>query len=64
MQEFIQSGIDEIKNIAWMLNKNMAQILHYFIAKETNTKAEALNQNLQRFINVNYDARNNDFFLI
>ena len=63
IQEFTQSGIDEIKNIAWMLNKNMAQILHYFIAKETNAKAEALNQNLQRFINVNYGARNNDFFL-
>lgn len=63
IQEFTQSGIDEIKNIAWMLNKNMAQILHYFIAKETNAKAEALNQNLQRFINVNYGARNTDFFL-
>ena len=63
IREFIQSGIDEIKNIAWMLNKNMAQILHYFIAKETNAKAEALNQNLQRFINVNYGARNTDFFL-
>ena len=43
IQEFMQSGIDEIKNVAWMLNKNMAQILHYFIAKETNAKAEAIN---------------------
>ncbi|RLD44888.1 MAG: transposase, partial [Bacteroidetes bacterium] len=36
---------------------------HYFIAKETNAKAEALNQNLQRFINVNYGTRNIKFFL-
>jgi len=41
----------------------MGQIINYFIAKETNAKAEALNQNLQRFINVNYGARNSDFFL-
>lgn len=60
---FIQSGIDELKNIAFMIKKNMAQILHYFIAKETNAKAEALNQNLQRFINVNYGTRNSNFFL-
>ena len=60
---FVQSGIEEIKNIAFMIKKNITQILNYFIAKETNAKAEALNQNLQRFINVNYGARNSDFFL-
>ena len=63
INEFIKSGIDEIKNIAFMVKKNMGQIVNYFIAKETNAKAEALNQNLQRFINVNYGARNSDFFL-
>lgn len=63
IHQFIQSEIDEVKNIAFLLQKNRAQILHYFIAKETNAKAEALNQNLQRFINVNYGARNTDFFL-
>ncbi len=63
MKEFIHTGIDELKNIAFLIKKNMEQIINYFIAKETNAKAEALNQNLQRFINVNYGARNTDFFL-
>ncbi len=63
MHEFIKSGIDEMKNIAFLIKKNIGQIINYFIAKETNAKAEALNQNLQRFINVNYGARNSDFFL-
>jgi len=61
--EFTNSKIEEMKNIAFMLKRNQAQILNYFIAKETNAKAEALNQNLQRFVNVNYGARNTDFFL-
>jgi len=63
IKEFVKSGIEEIKNVAFLVKKNMGQILNYFIAKETNAKAEALNQNLQRFINVNYGARNSDFFL-
>jgi len=60
---FNKTGITELKNIAFMLKRNMPNILHYFIAKETNAKAEALNQNLQRFINVNYGTRNIKFFL-
>ena len=63
LKDFKCSGIDEMKNVALMINRNTAQIINYFIAKETNAKAEALNQNLQRFINVNYGARNSDFFL-
>ena len=63
IKEFIHTGIDELKNIAFMLKRNLTQILHYFIAKETNAKAEALNQNLQRFINTNYGTRNILFFL-
>ena len=61
--EFKKSNIEEMKNIAFLIKKNLGQIINYFIAKETNAKAEALNQNLQRFINVNYGARNSDFFL-
>ncbi len=61
--ELMQTGIEEMENIAYLLENNLGQILNYFIAKETNAKAEALNQNLQRFINVNYGARNTDFFL-
>jgi len=63
LKEFMRSNIEEMKNIAFLIRKNMGQIINYFIAKETNAKAEALNQNLQRFINVNYGARNSDFFL-
>ena len=63
LKKFKQSNIEEMKNIAFLMKKNMGQIINYFIAKETNAKAEALNQNLQRFINVNYGARNSDFFL-
>lgn len=63
IKEFRKTGINELKNIAFMLNNNMANILHYFIAKETNAKAEALNQNLQRFVSVNYGTRNIKFFL-
>ena len=63
LKELHESGIEELKNLAFMLKRNIAEILHYFIAKETNAKAEALNQNLQRFINVNYGARNTNFFL-
>ena len=58
IKEFIKSEIEEIKNIADTMQRHMGQILHYFIKKETNAKAEALNRNLQRFINVNYGARN------
>ena len=63
IKEFRKTGINELKNIAFMLKNNMANILHYFIAKETNAKAEALNQNLQRFVSVNYGTRNIKFFL-
>ncbi len=63
IKELLETKIEELKNMAFMLKKNLAQILNYFIAKETNAKTEALNQNLQRFINVNYGARNTDFFL-
>ena len=45
------------------IKTHMGQILHYFVKKETNAKAEALNRNLQRFINVNYGARNTQYFL-
>ena len=63
IKQLLHSDIYEMKNAAFILKKHSQHILHYFIAKETNAKAEALNQNLQRFINVNYGARNTDFFL-
>ena len=63
IKTLIKSANEELKNIAFMLKKNMNPILHYFIAKESNAKAEALNRNLQRFVNTNYGARNIQFFL-
>lgn len=63
IKDIKSSGIQELKNIAFLLKNNLSEILHYFIAKESNAKAEALNRNLQRFINTNYGARNIQFFL-
>jgi transposase len=63
IRELKQTNIYELKNLAYTLKRHIAQIVNYFITKETNAKAEALNNNLQRFVNVNYGARNTDFFL-
>lgn len=61
IKNLIKSANEELKNIAFMLKKNMNLILHYFLAKESNAKS--LNRNLQRFVNTNYAARNIQFFL-
>jgi len=63
IKEFFNSRIDELMNIAQMLKNNIASILHYFFRKESNAIAEAINRNLQHFINVNYGTRNIKFFL-
>ena len=57
------SDISEMKNLAASLSRHSSQIVNYFIKNETNAKAEALNSRIQRFININYGARNTDFFL-
>ena len=57
----MESEVEEIRNIANFLRSNSTPILRYFYRRESNAKA--LNQNLQRFISVNYGARNTDFFL-
>ena len=62
-KEGMESEVEEIRNIANFLRSNSTPILRYFYRRESNAKAEALNQNLQRFISVNYGARNSDFFL-
>ena len=43
--------------------KHIGEICNYFLGYKTNASAEALNQNLQRFISINYGTRNSDFFL-
>lgn len=63
IKEFFSSKIEELMNIAQMLRNNLPYILHYFFRKESNAKAEAINRNLQHFINVNYGTRNIKFFL-
>ena len=62
-KEGMESEVEEIRNIANFLRSNSTPILRHFYRRESNAKAEALNQNLQRFISVNYGARNTDFFL-
>ena len=62
-KEGMESEVEEIRNIANFLRSNSTPILRYFYRRESNAKAEALNQNLQRFISINYGARNTDFFL-
>ena len=62
-KEGMESGVEEIRNIANFLKSNSTPILRYFYRRENNAKAEALNQNLRRFVSVNYGARNTDFFL-
>ena len=61
--EGMESEVEEIRNIANFLRSNSSLILRYFYRRESNAKAEALNQNLQHFISVNYGTRNTDFFL-
>ena len=63
INELLNSEIEELKNIAFLIKNNLSEILHYFIAKESNAKAEALNGNLQRFVSTNYGTRNIQFFL-
>ncbi|MDY6101425.1 MAG: transposase, partial [Porphyromonas sp.] len=61
-KEGMESEVEEIRNVANFLRSNSTQILRYFYRRESNAKAEALNQNLRRFVSVNYGARNTDFF--
>ena len=62
-KEGMGSEVEEIPNIANFLRSNSTHNLRYFYRRKSNAKAEALNQNLQRFISVNYGTKNTDFFL-
>lgn len=63
INNFKNTKISELKNLANMLSAHLPAIISYFKAKETNAKAEALNSQIQRFIMANYGLRNTDFFL-
>ena len=58
-----KTNIDELLSFCETLTSNTGPILNYFRFGRTNASAEALNSNIQRFINVNYGIRNSDFFL-
>ena len=58
----LSSPCEEVKNIAHFMVKHIGEICNYFLGYKTNASAEALNQNLQRFIAINYGTRNGDFF--
>ena len=62
-KEGMESEVEEIRNIANFLRSNSTPILRYFYRRESNAKAETLNQNLQRFISISYGAGNTDYFL-
>ncbi|WP_297238407.1 transposase [uncultured Porphyromonas sp.] len=62
-KEGMESKVEEIRNIANFLRSNSTPILRYFYRRESNAKAEALNQNLRRIVSANYGVRNTDFFL-
>lgn len=62
-KKMTQSNISEMMNLAHTIRTHQATICNYFVAKETNAKAEALNANIQRFVMTNYGTRNTDFFL-
>ncbi len=62
-KEGMESEVEEIRDIATFLRSTFTPILRYFYCRESNAKAEALNQNLRRFISINYAAKNTDFFL-
>ena len=59
----LSSPCEEVKNIAHFMVKHIGEICNYFLGYKPNASAEALNQNLQRFIAINYGTRNGDFFL-
>jgi transposase len=54
--------IDEVENIAALIQRHEGVILNYFIHGRTNAIAEATNNKLQRFISANYGIREIDFF--
>lgn len=56
------ANIPEMKGLVKMFEKHHETILNYCITGQTNAKAENINSRIQRFINVNYGVRDEDFF--
>lgn len=66
LQQWIEdveiSAIPEMKGLVKMFDKNYQTILNYAITGQTNAMAENINSRIQRFINVNYGVRDENFF--
>lgn len=61
--EVENSEIKEFRSAVKMIEKHEDGILNYFIAAQTNAKAERLNGKIQRFISNNYGVKDIDFTL-
>lgn len=62
-EEIEDDKIQEMKNLANMIDRHKEMILNYFNKGGTNAKAENLNSRIQRFLITNYGIRNKKFFL-
>jgi transposase len=58
-----QAKLPEVENLIRIIGSNEEKIINYFKTGKTNTKAEAMNGKIQRFITANYGVRDKDFFL-
>lgn len=56
------ANIIEMTGLVKMFEKHHDTILNYCITGQTNAKAENINSRIQRFINVNYGVRDENFF--
>ena len=56
------ANIEEMKGLVKMFDKHQEIILNYCITGQTNAMAENINSRIQRFININYGVRDQNFF--
>ncbi len=56
------ANITEMNGLVKMFEKHHATILNYCYTGQTNAMAENINSRIQRFINVNYGVRDENFF--
>ena len=62
-QKVDEAAIPELTALMKLIESHEEEITNYFRTGKTNAQAEALNNNLQRFVASNYGVRDRDFFL-
>jgi transposase len=62
LEQLEDSKINSFNVIRKMVEKHQEEIINYFEAGHSNSKAENLNGKIQRFVMGNYGIRNRDFF--